>query len=130
MKIYVAARWIRMKEMAWVADQLKALGHEITAQWVYGAESGKTREQNAIMDMEDVRRSDLVISFTHPREKPQHGGGRHVEFGMAAAWGKQQWIVGPREQIFHDLPGVKQFDTVQEVFWELGEPNMLVKSAA
>lgn len=129
MRIYLAARWIRMAEMAWVANQIKALGHEITAQWVYGAENGMSKEDNAVMDLEDVQRSDLVISFTHPKEKPSPGGGRHAEFGMAAAWGKEQWLVGPREQIFHHLPGVKQFDTVQEVLWELGAPNTMRASA-
>lgn len=38
-------------------------------------------------------------------------GGRHVEFGMALAMDKRLVVVGPRENVFHLLPAVEQFDT-------------------
>lgn len=118
-KIYLAARWPRMNEMAGYALQIEGLGHEITAQWVFNAEAGKTREENALMDFRDVSRSDLVVSFTHPRGSMQTGGGRHTEFGLAAAWDIENWIVGEREQIFHHLPDVLQFDTFEQVLDKL-----------
>ena len=115
MKIYLAAKWSRMAEMASIGDTLKGLGQDITSQWIYFAEEGKTREENAVMDMEDVRKADAIICYTHPRNEPQPGGGRHTEFGLAVAWGKRLFIVGPQEQIFHWLPGVKQFASTEEM---------------
>lgn len=115
-KIYLAAKWKRMPEMAEIGDKLKALGHEITAQWIYNKEEGKTKTENAVMDMCDVEDADTLICFTHPREEgPQPGGGRHVEFGMAAAQCKDLFIVGPREIIFHWLPGVTVFKDTEEM---------------
>jgi hypothetical protein len=46
--------------------------------------------------------AEMVISFTGGGGK----GGRHVEFGLAVAAGKRLVVIGPRENVFHCLPGV------------------------
>jgi hypothetical protein len=107
-KIYLAARYDRLFEMQQIAGVLSMDGHSITAQWVYGNEEGKTLEDIAIMDRNDVSRADTVIQFTDPRGTLATGGGRHTEFGLGYAWGKRMILVGEREQIFHNLPGVEQ----------------------
>jgi hypothetical protein len=121
MRVYLAARYAWMLKMAEVGDQMKALGFDITSQWIYYAEEGKTREENAVMDLEDVRRADALVCYTFLEGTPIPGGGRHSEFGMAYAWGKKVYIVGPREQIFHWLPGVTQFDTTEQMIVALCE---------
>lgn len=105
MKLYIAALYSRRKEMERIADLLKSKGFEITSRWVYGAEEneGRTRAQNAIMDLEDVDRADMVLSFTHPRGTLTSGGGRHVEFGYAYAKSKKLCIIGECENVFHHL---------------------------
>jgi nucleoside 2-deoxyribosyltransferase len=110
-KLYLAALYSRRDEMEICADYLKNCGFEITSSWVYGAEEneGRTREQNAIMDLEDVDKADIVLSFTHPRGTLTTGGGRHVEFGYAHAKGKQQVLIGERENVFHYLPNVEVY---------------------
>ena len=42
-------------------------------------------------------------------------GGRHVEFGLAIAWGKPVYLVGERENVFHWLPQVRVFPALDEV---------------
>jgi nucleoside 2-deoxyribosyltransferase len=112
MKVYLAALFSQRPEMEEVADRLKDAGMEITARWVYGGEEGLTREQIAVLDLEDVDKADVVISFTHPRGTPTSGGGRHVEFGYGLAKGKKLILIGHRENVFHDYPGVEVFPTV------------------
>jgi len=54
---------------------------------------------------------EVVISFTeHPRSTNSRGG-RHVEFGIALGQMLRVWIVGPRENVFHCMEEVRQFDS-------------------
>jgi nucleoside 2-deoxyribosyltransferase len=110
-KLYLAALYSRRAEMEVCANFLKNKGFEITSSWVYGAEEneGRTREQNAIMDLGDVDKADIVVSFTHAQGTLTKGGGRHVEFGYAYAKGKKLVIIGDRENVFHYLPNVEVF---------------------
>ena len=66
-KIYLAAKYARRGEMETIAlDLMNAYGYDITARWVFGGEEGKTNEEIAVFDLEDVNEADTVISFTEP----------------------------------------------------------------
>lgn len=114
MKIYIASLFSRREEMEGYAGIIKGAGHEIVARWVYGGEEGLSREQIALLDLEDVDKADVVVSFTHPRGTATMGGGRHVEFGYALAKGKAVVLIGERENVFHDHPKVLQFTSLSE----------------
>lgn len=111
-KVYLAALYSRRAEMEGYANTLKSKGFEITARWVFGGEEGLTREQIALLDIEDVDKAEIVLSFTHPRGTQTSGGGRHVEFGYAYAKGKQIHIIGEQENVFHHLPNVGVYDSI------------------
>lgn len=58
----------------------------------------------ALADLEDVRRSDVVLVFTEEAGALGRGrGGRHVEFGFAYAKGKPIAVIGSNENIFCHL---------------------------
>lgn len=114
MKIYIAARFPKRAEMEIIADKLKSYGHEITSSWVYGGEEGLTRENIAVLDINDVARADLVLSFTEPYGTFVPGGGRHVEFGCGLALGKSMVIIGDRENVFHHYPNVAVYSTLED----------------
>jgi hypothetical protein len=64
--------------------------------------------------VEDVKRADCLISFTEDLTVPNTSrGGRHVEFGLALALAKLCYIVGPVENVFHELAD-KRFMTWEE----------------
>lgn len=129
MKIYIAARFSKRPECNALAHQLKALGHEITSRWVkpdsdHVTPTGlsqqaadKERMRFALEDLDDVSDCDLLVSL---QEEPRSNsrGGRHVEFGIAL--GMNKWVVsiGPRETVFHHLPGVMHFDSVEHFLKE------------
>lgn len=115
MKIYIAAMYSRMEEMRGPAATLRRLGHEVTARWIDGAEATlDERPSGALMDLEDIDRADAVVSFTQPFGSLYKGGGRHVEFGYGVAKGKRLIVIGDREQIFHHLPQVEVFKSLDE----------------
>jgi hypothetical protein len=119
--IYIAAKYGQIFEMQRVRDRLVQEGHVVTAQWIDGNESSMSQEAAAVMDMEDVKRADTVLSFSNPKGQLNTGGGRHVEFGLGLALGKRMLVVGPKgEHIFHHMPGVQFFDTLEEAVRVLG----------
>lgn len=119
MKIYTAARYARREEILEQAKKLSAAGHIVTARWVQGDEEGKSLKDVAMMDYDDVFAANMVLVFTDPVGTAWTGGGRHTELGLGYALGKQIWLVGPREQVFHHLPDVKQFDNIDQVIGAL-----------
>lgn len=126
MRIFLSSRYSRREEMRSVAAELHRLGHTVTSRWIHTdwqppeGESQSShappelREEYALKDRDDLLAADCCIAFT---EGPGGGGrgGRHVEFGMAAARGKRLIVVGHRENIFHHLPGVEFFKDRQRL---------------
>lgn len=127
MKIYLAARYSRYPEMKEVRAALAAAGHVVTSQWIDN-HAGKleksftperlTEEPDfcatfALTDVTDLHDAEAVVSFTGNGGGGK--GGRHVEFGMGYALGKRCIVVGPRENVFHCLPGVEIVAGVDEL---------------
>jgi hypothetical protein len=103
-----------------VRDVLTAFGHEITSRWINGdhqiddqglsAEAKQAeRERFAREDWEDLKSADWCISFTEAPRSSNSRGGRHVEHGAALAWGMRVIVCGPRENVFHCLPGTEWY---------------------
>lgn len=124
MDIYLCSRMSRREEMREVRSTLRELGHRVTSRWLDTewphTEDGSSdapeelRTVYAEQDFKDILLSDALIAFTDgPRSSGR--GGRHVEFGLALAWRRRVYIVGPRENVFHHMPGVQQFDTLEEL---------------
>ncbi len=123
MKIYLAAAYNRMMEMRDVRDFLVNDGHEVTAQWIDGKESNDTSAA-AVMDVEDVRRADVLVAFSFERGTLTTGGGRHVEFGIALERGIDIIVCGPKgEHVFHSWPGVRHAPSVDDLARLLQEMN-------
>lgn len=122
MRIYLAARYSRRDELCRYRSDLEALGHHVTSRWLDGTHqlggdglsvqaADAERERFALEDHDDVEAAEVVISFTESPRSTSGCGGRHVEFGLAFALDKRCIIIGPRENVFHHLPGVEHYAT-------------------
>lgn len=127
MRFYLAARYSRRAEMLGYAAVLELYGHEVVSTWIDGhhetrpgIDADATDEERRVWateDVFDVKRSDVVVSFT---DQERGRGGRHVEFGLGLAWKKRLVLIGPyREHIFHCLYGVERFATWEEFLTHL-----------
>lgn len=120
--IYLAARYDRRLELLDVADQLVANGYNVTSRWVLGehempgAADIATTARFAVEDLADVLDAGTVIHWTEHPSAGYTRGGRHVEFGFAVALGKQNIIIGPCESVFHYLPSVIHYPTLQDFY--------------
>ena len=116
MRIYLAARYHRLRELRSYADELRALGHHVTAHWIERRQEAPGPLDHpswagiAQQDVQDISESDAVIIFAEPH-RVEEGGGRHTEFGMGLAWGKRMVVVGRAEHLFHTLPSVEVYPT-------------------
>jgi hypothetical protein len=101
--IYLCARYSRGEELNGYAEELRRLDFRVHCEWITGAHHDTDSETCAYIDFEEVRRADIVISFTEgPGEIA--GRGRGGSFGIALALDKRCIVVGFRENVFHHLP--------------------------
>ncbi len=132
MRFYLAARYVRIEEINKYAQQLRELGHTVDCRWLMGThqlhpgaeeiDSWHGDIENtpmearpfALDDLEDIEKSDYLIAFTEKPFSDKGRGGRHVEFGYALAKGKLVIIIGTRENVFHCLPKVRQFENFDQ----------------
>lgn len=129
MRIYLAGRFSRRDEFISYIPLLEADGHTNGSRWLteetdstQRAVTDQQRENWAVMEMQDIAKCHVLIAFTEePGVEGGARGGRHVEFGAAIAMEKPVVIVGPRENLFHYLPGIPQFDTIQKALNALRE---------
>lgn len=126
--VYLAGRYDHREELAALAEILDGSGHfEITSRWIRGDHEmnrGDVADQKnpayALDDLLDVLRADIVIHKTEDNSVGYTSGGRHVEFGIALASGKQNIIIGPQENVFHYLPGVQVYPDVPTLLQAFG----------
>ena len=124
MKIYLAARYSCKDDMKSVAKELRKAGHIITSNWLKEPHAPDTTMDQctegdlrfyAEQDMHDIQRANLFVLFSVDPLVPTVRGVRHVETGYALGLGKPLYVVGPKENIFHYLIGVKHFSCVTEL---------------
>ena len=123
MQIYLAARFSEKDRMKNIREFLEGYGHQITSTWLDEEYAPTTqlhevteefKIKTAEKDIEDIMQSELILFFSVDPTLATVRGGRHFEAGYGYANGIPLWIVGPRENIFHYLPDVRQFDDVFE----------------
>ena len=124
MKIYLAAAFARKNEIAEKSQELENLGIKVTSTWPWEEAapnshlhdvSNEYLVRNGRKDLREIIASDAVILFTQSPLTPFCRGGRMHEAGFAMGLGKTLIVCGPRENIFHYLPEVRQFNTWEEL---------------
>lgn len=118
MKIYLSAAFDRAAEIRPLAAEAEANGHEVVSRWLDPDEQarlfGRTdrvAEAAAYMDLDDIDRADAFVLFTEPTPTARSSGGHHFEAGYACTLGIPMMTVGPRENVFYHLPGIRNFET-------------------
>lgn len=129
MKIYLASRYARREELCYYRKLLEAAGHEVTSRWLDSTPLEEQELSEGIEskirhflseDISDIKFSDLVVCFTEYPSDSYSRGGRHVEFGLALAWGKRLAVVGPLENLFYYHPNVVQVSHIEALIPLIG----------
>lgn len=130
--VYLSGRFLLAEDLQRARMGLVAAGLECTARWLDG-DLGGARVMAAI-DFDDVKRSHALVAWADPAVEFSPypfaaRGGRHVEVGLAMAWGIPVYVVGPRENVFHHLTPeratILHFDTWAEVLERLVDLDTL-----
>lgn len=122
MRVYLAMPWKDREKAPEIAKALETVGHTITWKWWGVSEVGESEEarsvetlrEQATNDVRGVLRADVVIVVNSAKSE-----GKATEQGVAIADRKPILIVGKRGEhsanVFHYLPNVKFFDTIEQI---------------
>lgn len=122
-KAYIAAGYSRKEEVAAIAKELESVGVTITSNWHKERPAPQTGlndntesflRRTARKDIQELTAANYFVMLTVDPDKPFKRGGSCVENGFAIARGLPTMIIGPRQHIFHYLPGIKKVDTVEQ----------------
>ena len=120
--IYIAARYPRKLEAKALATLLNQHGLTVKSRWLdepfspnigLADVSPTINAELARVDLEDIDAADTVVFLS---EDPTVGiprGARHFELGYADAKGKRIIVIGGPENIFHFLPRIVHYSTVE-----------------
>ena len=120
MKIYLAGHYSRKEEIKRASLDLKYVGIPVVSTWYFerirpGVSMCELSEtflcHAARRDKAELRRATHFVLFSVGPDTCFTRGGHCWENGYAYALGLRVVIVGPRQHIFHYLPGHKRFDT-------------------
>jgi len=127
--IYFAARYSHAATLRNRKREIEASGHcLVVSRWINGDQTRAPGETEAATlarfgreDLEDIDRCSTLIAFTEEPRTVLTCGGRHFEAGYALSRGAQVLIVGPRENIFYQLPQVTYFKIWNACLAAIGE---------
>ena len=129
-RFYLASRYARRRELTNYALETVMKGHVVTSRWITGKHELPGIDETfdeipdyalsfALEDFEDIQSCETLICFTESPNSKISRGGRHVEFGLALALGKDVVIIGPRENVFHTFPKIARFNSWEEFYNQL-----------
>ena len=110
--LYLAARF-GQAELRGYAARLRAAGHVVTSRWLDapGPAVGEHPAEAAQMCLEDMSVSGWFALFT---DAVMGRGAKDSEMGWALHHGLHLRLVGPRINVFHYLPAITCYDSVDE----------------
>lgn len=117
MTFYFAAKYSNREYVQGIARVFREYGHTVTSEWLEGHHTDRAADKQreyAQADLDDIRKADALVLFQLPCGIPEHSTGRAVEFGYAYALHKPVIVVGHKTSVFHYLPGISSYDTVDE----------------
>ena len=124
-KIYIAAPSELRSTAASLKDILERKGYEITSRWIEMEDFGSTDPKYlglwSVNDLNDVAAADTLVLINPEEYRTKGTGGRHVEFGYAAAHGIPCYIFGARTNVFHWGFNVKLVNSIDELLDQLGQ---------
>lgn len=114
MKVYVSA--FSIWEAKYVANYLRASGHEVVSSWHEAGERPATEEGwtelLAKRNIPEIESADVLVLVASRNEVP---GGKHVEAGIALGGKKRVIILGDRENRLYWHPLVSMAKSTEEL---------------
>lgn len=109
--IYIAAPWpIRDQALQLCFDICRHTSIRCVSRWLIPGCGQVEGDEWARGDLADVARCDVFVALNPDEWGKQGTGGRHVEFGYAAALRNPIVLIGARTNIFHHLGDVRLVD--------------------
>jgi hypothetical protein len=125
---YIAGAYGRKAEFKNYATHLRMNGIAVTASWLEQEAAVDVFDEetlapegvgayHALQDISDIRNAEGFLFFSSADHDVKGRGGRHTEFGIAWDSGRQVFLIGRPEHVFHAMVReARRFDTYHEFF--------------
>jgi nucleoside 2-deoxyribosyltransferase len=110
--VYIAAPWPLKTEAQRIAAVLRAQDIEVTSRWLVAL--SENSHENAVIDLDDIARSDVFLALNPESWADKGTGGRHFEAGFALAMDKRLVLLGMKTNVFHYLNQIRVVSTLRE----------------
>lgn len=117
MKLYIVASYERKAQIEeyaqFISEHIPRI--KVVSTWhntPWQAEGTLTQAELASLADQalfEIFLAEAILIFSEPPASPFKRGGRHVELGYALRAMKTIYLIGPRENIFYNLPEVIHF---------------------
>lgn len=139
MKLYIAITWKALNYGKHLARLFEAAGHTVTSHYLAPDFNPRVQiddlaREHAERDIAEIEQADALLLVTGGAQDCRKGapqgldsttGGRHVEFGYAAALKKLLIVLGPPENCFQTFGAVTFTEEPQEVIALLDQLDKL-----
>ena len=134
MTVYIASRFERKHEMKALVSLFAEHNIQVESRWLDEDISPQSQlsdltplycRSKAEIDLEDIDSADTLVFFSDAIPTTVRGG-KHVEFGYALGTCRRIVVIGPHENIFHYLPHVIQYNSVEDFLDAEGIENASV----
>ena len=122
--VYLAASYGRKHAIAALARILRRYGIVVTSDWHDHPQEWKTQKQWAENDIDCIEKARGILFFSEEPDSGYMTGGRHFELGWGAAHGKWLWLIGRRENAFHNLAHMNLYADVMAWIEAIIAPSM------
>jgi|SRR5579864_3987775 len=124
MRVYLAASYSRKEEIRKIAEELKEMGINIQARWLYEPKIPMPQDRDnflrerAEIDADDVLLADVLVRFSDDLSEPMvpahlATGSRMFEMGLAWADGTKIVVVGGHQCVFDYLKQIVHLPDVE-----------------
>ena len=130
-KVYIASHYSRKLEVMAAAYDLEKLGIQVVSTWHKERQnpnnslkdvSDTFKRYTAKRDIAELKSATHFVLFSLDPDALFTRGGHCVENGYALANNLPTLVVGPRQHIFHYMPGIKKVETWRQgIKWLVSE---------
>ena len=127
LSVYLASHYSRKEEIRAAVKDCESLGIKLTSTWHKERRSptGSMKDDSetflrvtAKRDFRELKSASCLVLFSLDGDTLFTRGGHCVELGMALSLRKRIVLVGPRQNVFCYLPGIKKFKTWEKaLYW-------------
>jgi hypothetical protein len=133
LSVYLSAAYSEKNRVKQFALRLHNFGIKVTSTWMDESYEPDVKmsdvpesflKETACNDCSEMDEAEIMVLFSVPCTTLTVRGGKHFETGYMVHSGKEVYVIGPKENIFHHLSNMTHFENEDLCFEALCRRRM------